>query len=45
MLTCLLCNKQYHHLGSHIWHKHHILARDYKAMFDMDYKYPLIDGA
>jgi hypothetical protein len=29
-------------LGSHLWHRHKVLARDYKKEFELDYKYPLI---
>lgn len=43
ILKCLLCNKEFHHLGSHIWHGHKMLARDYKAEFGLPYKMSLID--
>ncbi len=43
MLTCLLCGKQYHHLGSHVVKTHKITAREYKEQFELDYAYPLID--
>lgn len=42
MLTCQLCNKEYSHLGSHIWHAHKMLARDYKTMFELPWKMSLI---
>ncbi len=42
-LKCLLCGNFYSHLGSHIWHKHKILARDYKEEFELPYKMPLIN--
>jgi hypothetical protein len=41
-LKCLICGKWYHHLGSHIWHGHKILARDYKEEFELPYKMALI---
>ncbi len=42
LLTCLLCGGQYSHLGSHIWHRHKIKAREYKVEFGLDYKTALI---
>lgn len=41
-IQCLICGKEFLHLGSHIWHRHKILAKDYKAQFGLDYKFPLI---
>src|SRR3990167_5482186 len=41
-LKCLICGKSYHHLGSHIWHKHKILAREYKEEFELPFKMALI---
>ena len=41
-LTCLVCKKDFLHLGSHIWHKHKMLARDYKSRFSLPYKMGLI---
>lgn len=41
-LECLICKKSYQHLGSHIWHKHKILARDYKEKFELPFKMALI---
>jgi hypothetical protein len=41
-LKCLLCGKRYHHLGSHIWHGHHITAREYKEEFELPFKMALI---
>ena len=29
-------------MGSHIWHKHKITAREYKQTYGLDYNYPLI---
>lgn len=43
MLKCEICSFGYHHLGSHIWHKHKIKAREYKKMFGLDYNHALID--
>lgn len=42
MLQCLLCKKYFRHLGSHIWHRHKMLARDYKAKFELPYSEALI---
>ena len=41
-LKCLICGKYYDHLGSHIWHGHHITAREYKEEFELPYKMALI---
>ena len=41
-LKCLICGKTFDHLGSHLWHGHHILARDYKKEFGLPYKMSLI---
>lgn len=39
-----MCGKQYHHLGSHIWHAHKILAREYKEEFELPFKMSLISN-
>jgi len=39
---CKICKNRYEHLGSHLWHKHHIKSREYKRLFNLDYNYPLI---
>src|SRR5574337_183898 len=44
-LQCQLCYQWFGHLGSHVWHKHKITARDYKIQFDLDFKTPLISQA
>lgn len=36
-LKCKICGKQWKHLGSHIWHKHQILAREYKEEYGLPY--------
>jgi hypothetical protein len=41
-LRCLICKKQFKHLGSHIWHKHKILAKEYKEEFELPYNWGLI---
>ena len=41
-LKCKICNKLYSHLGSHIFHAHGILAREYKQEFGLPYKMSLI---
>jgi len=40
--TCRYCNKDFDHLGSHLWHGHKVKARDYKTEFGLDYNFPLI---
>lgn len=42
-MKCLLCKKEYKHLGSHLWHGHKIKAREYKKEFGLDLNFPLID--
>lgn len=41
-LVCQICKQSFNHLGSHIYHKHGMLARDYKAKFGLPYTMPLI---
>jgi hypothetical protein len=41
-LICLICKKRFNHLGSHIWHKHKIKAREYKQEFGLPYRMALI---
>lgn len=41
-LTCKLCGKNCAHLGSHIYHKHGISAREYKEEFELPYQMSLI---
>lgn len=41
-LKCKICNKSFHHLGSHIFHGHGITAREYKTEFELPYKMALI---
>jgi len=41
-LKCLICGKRFNHLGSHIWHRHKITAREYKEEFGLPYKMALI---
>jgi len=43
-MKCLICKKHYNHLGSHIWHKHKILAKEYKMSFGLDIGFPLISN-
>jgi hypothetical protein len=42
MLTCKECGKEFKHLGSHLWHAHKILARDYKMLYQLDVNHSLI---
>lgn len=44
-IHCLYCDKEFAHLGSHLWHKHKVLARQYKEEFELDYKFALISPA
>lgn len=41
-LTCKICKKSFSHLGSHIYHAHKMLARDYKTKFGLPYSEALI---
>jgi len=41
-LKCLLCGKSFGHLGSHIWHRHKVKAREYKEQFGLPYDMALI---
>lgn len=41
-LKCLECGKFYHHLGSHLWHGHGMLAREYKEAHELPFKMALI---
>lgn len=41
-IQCKICGMKYKHLGSHLWHTHKILARDYKERFGLPYNYSLI---
>lgn len=41
-LKCKICGKEFQHLGSHIWHKHKITARQYKEKFGLPYNIALI---
>lgn len=41
-LKCRLCGKTFQHLGSHLWHKHQVLAKEYKEEFGLPYREALI---
>jgi len=41
-IKCKICGKSFHHLGSHLWHKHKIRAKEYKARFGLPYNFALI---
>lgn len=41
-LKCLLCGKLFNHLGSHLWHGHEVLAREYKEAHGLPYNMALI---
>lgn len=42
MLRCKLCGKFYKHLGSHIYHRHKITAKEYKIRFGLNINTALI---
>ena len=42
MLRCLICNKLFRHLGSHIARGHKMTARAYKTEFELPWNMPLI---
>lgn len=42
-IKCKICGKKFAHLGSHIWHKHKVLAKDYKSEFGLPYNFSLIN--
>ena len=41
-IKCQICKKTFAHLGSHIWHKHKMLAYDYKTKYGLPYKMGLV---
>lgn len=41
-MKCEICKKEYRHLGSHIYHAHKILTREYKIQFGLPIKESLI---
>jgi hypothetical protein len=41
-LTCKLCGETFSHLGSHIYHKHKMLSKDYKERFGLPFNEALI---
>lgn len=41
-LVCRICDKTFKHLGSHIWMKHKMTARDYKSKFSLPFKMGLV---
>lgn len=41
-LECLICHREFNHLGSHIAKAHKILAKEYKMEFGLSIKTPLI---
>jgi len=41
-LFCKICKRKFHHLGSHLWHKHQVLAKDYKEEFGLPHNFALI---
>ncbi len=41
-LKCKICNKLFKHLGSHLWHKHKVLSKDYKMEFGLDINTALV---
>lgn len=43
-LKCKICGKFFNHLGSHIFHGHGMLAKEYKTEFELPYKMSLISS-
>lgn len=41
-MICKICYNNYQHLGSHVYHKHGLLAKQYKKRFGLNYNTPLI---
>ena len=41
-MRCRICGKNYNHLGSHLWHGHRTLAKEYKMEFGLPLNYALI---
>lgn len=41
-LFCRECKKYYSHLGSHVYHAHGMLARDYKEKYELPYAMGLV---
>lgn len=41
-IKCKICGKSFAHLGSHLWHGHNVLARDYKTEYGLPYAMSLI---
>lgn len=37
-IQCQLCGKWFRQVGSHVWERHNMLARDYRIMFGFDRK-------
>lgn len=42
ILRCRICGKVCKHLGSHLFHRHDMLARDYKTKFELPWKMGLV---
>ena len=42
ILKCKICGRYYRHLGSHLWHGHRILSKEYKEQFELPYNMALI---
>jgi len=42
LLRCRICKREYKHLGSHLFHRHDMLARDYKTKFELPWKMGLV---
>ncbi len=42
ILDCMVCGKNFKHLGSHIYHRHGITAKEYKTEYELPYNMGLI---
>lgn len=41
-ILCRVCGGEFKHLGSHLWHKHHFKADEYKSMYGLPHNLSLI---
>lgn len=41
-LKCRICGRVFRHLGSHLWHRHGVLAKEYKEEYGLPFREALI---